>query len=355
MRTFKFGDGNKLNSLYKVILPCVITDIEVSIIIDVVNSDIPLLFSKDAMKRAGTCLNFENDTVTMLKKKIPLSCTSSGYYYIPLTKPLPNKRKFKYIPFIKGISSKNTAEKIKIATKLHRQFSHPSSKKLCNLVKNAGVTDPEFIKILQTLPNSCEPCIRYKKTEPKPIVGNFNMASVTSGSNSGISKKSLYKPAPKERIKAKHTNRKPLAQSQLVDLNNPRSAKICKDEMKSLLTLERNFLSPDVQRRETICTPGKASLSCKQYDAEVDDKLSETMNEKENRNKENSVAKVICHAQRSAKKKLLGKRPGSTCKKNPHVIVSAPEIKSNSSFFNKDANTTFLNDTIYQPLCSGRI
>ena len=159
------------------------------------------------------------------------------------------------------------------------------------------MTDAEFIKILQTPPNSCEQCIRYKKTEPNPIVGNFNMASETSGSNSGISKKSLYKPAPKERIKAKHTNRNPLMQSQLVDLTNPRSAKICNNGMKSLLTLERNFLSPDVQRRETIYTPGKASISCRQYDAEVDDKLSETMNEKENWNKEDSVAKVICHAQ----------------------------------------------------------
>ena len=53
VRTFKFGNGNKLNSLYKVILPCVIADIEVSIITDVVNSDIPLLLSKDAMKRAS--------------------------------------------------------------------------------------------------------------------------------------------------------------------------------------------------------------------------------------------------------------------------------------------------------------
>ena len=69
VRTFKFDDGNKLNSLYKVILPCVIADIEVSIITDVVNSDIPLLWSKDAMKRAGTCLNFEDDTVTMLKNE----------------------------------------------------------------------------------------------------------------------------------------------------------------------------------------------------------------------------------------------------------------------------------------------
>ena len=198
----------------------------------------------------------------MLKKKIPLSCTSSENNYIPITKPLPDKRKFKHIPLIKEISSKNRAGKIKVATKLHRQFSHSRSKKLCDLVKNAGVTDPEFIKILQTLPKSCELYIRYKKTEPKPIVGNFNMVSVTSGSNSGISKKSLYKPAPKERIKAKRTNRKPLAQSQLVDLNNPRSAKICKNGIKSLLTLKRNFLSPDVQRREAICIPGKASLSC---------------------------------------------------------------------------------------------
>ena len=206
---------------------------------------------------------------------------------------------------------------------------------MCDFVKNAGVTDPEFIKILQTLPNSCELYIRYKNTEP--IVGKFNMALVTSGSKSGISKKSLYKPVPKERNKAKRTNRKPLVQSQLVDLNNPRSAKICKNGMKSLLTLEHNFLSPDVQRRETICTPEKASLRCRQYDSEVDDKPSETMYEKENQNKEDSVAMF-------SKEEIAWKSPGSTCKKNPHVIVSATEIKSNSSFFNKDANTTLLNN-----------
>ena len=58
VRTFKFGDGNKLNSHYKVVLLCIITDIEVSIITDVVNSDIPLLLSKYTMKRAGTLPQF---------------------------------------------------------------------------------------------------------------------------------------------------------------------------------------------------------------------------------------------------------------------------------------------------------
>ena len=48
---------------------------------------------------------------------------------------------------------------------------HPSSKKLCDLVKNVGIRDPEFIKILQVLPNSGEVCIHCKKTELRPIVG----------------------------------------------------------------------------------------------------------------------------------------------------------------------------------------
>ena len=111
MRAFKFRDGNKLNSIYKVILPCVIADIEVSIITDVVDSDIPLLLSKDSMERARTCLNFKIDSIAMFKKKIPLRCTSSAYYHIPITKSLPDKSKFKHILFIKEISM-NKSEKI---------------------------------------------------------------------------------------------------------------------------------------------------------------------------------------------------------------------------------------------------
>ena len=33
------------------------------------------------------------------------------------------------------------------------------------------MSDSEFIKILKEIPNSCGVCIRYKKTEPRPIVG----------------------------------------------------------------------------------------------------------------------------------------------------------------------------------------
>ena len=62
--------------------------------------------------------------------------------------------------------TKNRLEKIKTATK----FSHPTSKKLCNLVEIAGMKYVEFLKILQELPNSCEICLKFKRTEPRSIV-----------------------------------------------------------------------------------------------------------------------------------------------------------------------------------------
>ena len=113
VRTFKFSNGNNLN--YKVTLPCVITDIVTDY------SDIRLLLSKDSMK-IRTCFNFENDSVTMFKKKFPMRYTLSGHYHIPITKYLLDKSKFTHILSIKEISSKNKSEKIKIATKLRRQF-----------------------------------------------------------------------------------------------------------------------------------------------------------------------------------------------------------------------------------------
>ena len=75
------------------------------------------------------------------------------------------------ILFLNNIDKKGKVEKLKIATKLHKQFSHSSAKKLCDLVKSAGLKDAEFIDILMKLPLTCQTCIRYKKPAPRPVVG----------------------------------------------------------------------------------------------------------------------------------------------------------------------------------------
>ena len=170
-KTFKFGDGAKVKSIKQVMLPCVVAGVDVYIVTDVVEAEIPLLLSRGAMKKAGTSINFNNDTAVMLGKKVLLNCTSSGHYYIPISRPPPDRGKLRHIFFLNKIDKKTKAEKLKIATKLHRQFSHPSAKKLCDLVKSTGLRDTEFFEILNDLPLSCETCIRYKKNMPRPIVG----------------------------------------------------------------------------------------------------------------------------------------------------------------------------------------
>ena len=68
-RNFKFVDGVKLKSLKTVILPYDVAKMDMKIMSDVVDADIPLLLSKKAMKRAWTSLNFNDNRVQMFGKK----------------------------------------------------------------------------------------------------------------------------------------------------------------------------------------------------------------------------------------------------------------------------------------------
>ena len=58
---FKFGDGETVGSLKSVIIPAQIGNSEIMIQTDVISSELPLLLSKDAMKKANTKIDFTND------------------------------------------------------------------------------------------------------------------------------------------------------------------------------------------------------------------------------------------------------------------------------------------------------
>ena len=59
--------------------------------------------------------------------------------------------------------------------KLHKQFGHPKSSRLINLIKTSGITDSIFLDSVKELDQSCEICLRYKKSNLRPIVG-FSLA-----------------------------------------------------------------------------------------------------------------------------------------------------------------------------------
>ena len=63
--TFRFGNDKVFKSLYRAEIPAQIGRENVLISTDVVETTIPLLFSKGAMKKAGTSIDFVRDEVTM--------------------------------------------------------------------------------------------------------------------------------------------------------------------------------------------------------------------------------------------------------------------------------------------------
>ena len=72
---------------------------------------------------------------------------------------------------IDNIARKSNKEKQQIAIKLNRQFRHPESSRLIDLVKSAGISDNEFLDLLKNFYESCEICIGYKKPKSRPVVG----------------------------------------------------------------------------------------------------------------------------------------------------------------------------------------
>ena len=50
---------------------------------EVIENDLPLVFSKDTMKKANTYIDFANDKIVILNKEVPLKFTTTGHYYIP--------------------------------------------------------------------------------------------------------------------------------------------------------------------------------------------------------------------------------------------------------------------------------
>ena len=173
--SFKFGSGSVFPSIYKVKVPAVIGGKEVFIESDVVDTHIPMLLSKAAMKKANTNINFKDDTVYMLGQKLNILLTSSGHYAVPLgnSKQILNDldANGKQVSVTLHIEDESM-DKRKIALKLHSQFSHPPVSRLLQLINNAGMgNDAELIRELHDTTESCTICKEYKRAPARPAVG----------------------------------------------------------------------------------------------------------------------------------------------------------------------------------------
>lgn len=163
---FKFGGGTKLKSKGSITFPCEMAGVKCKITSDIVDSDIPLLLGKPAMKTAKVTLDLENDRATIFGKSIDLQCTSSGHYCVPLGGVHTETETFDVMFTMKEQSFN---EQKKIISKLHKQFAHPSSQRLITLLKDAGAHTDLTNKLVEELTRNCETCQKYKKTPARPV------------------------------------------------------------------------------------------------------------------------------------------------------------------------------------------
>ena len=171
-RKFKFNDGRVVQAYLGE--KKVITETEV------VDSELPLLLSKEAIKKAEMTIDLVNDKVKILENVVNLEFASSGHYTLPLTKerslvikdPLSIEDR---ISVSLNIQDKLYKEKFQITSKLHTQFGHPSLDKLQKLLKQAGVNGDQFLSNLESISFDCEICAKYKRPNPRPVVG-FSLA-----------------------------------------------------------------------------------------------------------------------------------------------------------------------------------
>ena len=175
-RKFKFGDGASVEAFQNAVIPAQVGNTKCNINTDVVEADIPLLLSKESLKRANAILNLSQDTITMFDKPVTLHYTSTGHYCVDIRQENIGNTQPEQAEVLVINDDMPDNKKKEILTKLHKQFGHASPEKLKMLIQNAGNTSEGVLSMLKNIVNDCDSCRRYKREKPKPAVG-FPLAS----------------------------------------------------------------------------------------------------------------------------------------------------------------------------------
>ena len=142
-KVFKFGDGRKVYSKYQAIIPAKIGSKECFIQTEIVDEKILLLLSKTSLEKTDTYLNIKDDKIKMFEEDIDVCVSTNGHYAANiLPEKVCNFDSVDHCLIFEIDDNKNT-KRPKIL-KLHKQFGHPPSNNLKNLLQNAGLLTIEI-------------------------------------------------------------------------------------------------------------------------------------------------------------------------------------------------------------------
>ena len=166
-----FGHGSLIYSDKVVTIAAKIGKTNCKIKVEVVPIELPLLLSKESLKRAGAELDIPNDEAILFGEKLKLELISSGHYCVSIMGN-QNIDEVEDVMYSKTtFQGMNDAEKRKKLLKLHYQFGHASAMKLIQLLKSADIKDEQLFIILQEVVDGCDTCQKFKRSPPRPVVG----------------------------------------------------------------------------------------------------------------------------------------------------------------------------------------
>ena len=173
--SYKFGVGKTYKAFKSCRIPIKIGKIKAYLETDVIDHDLPLLFSRSSMKKAKGQLDTVNDEITLLGCTVKLISTKSGHYAIPLLPQINLMNLCQDVHFcgrVEFVLKTINMSKIDMAQKLHRQFAHPPVEKLLKLIRlSEHKDDLDLQQEVKNVTDKCITCMRYKKAPPRPVVG----------------------------------------------------------------------------------------------------------------------------------------------------------------------------------------
>jgi len=165
---FKFGEGEVFESKGKLRLPARIGSKSVIIETEIIDANIPMLLSKESLKRAGAVLDFNTDQAELLGVNQQLIPTKSGHYAMPFS-PCSNMEPMKSKGNLKEQSiclenvdfNGNYREN---AISLHKSFCVCSNERLKSVIQNSKLlrgSKDTLMKVAKAF-KSCIRCQHYK-------------------------------------------------------------------------------------------------------------------------------------------------------------------------------------------------
>ena len=167
-RVFKFGGGQKRKSVGTFYIPCSLNNKNIVLVMDAVEQDdLPLLLSKESMKKAGVTVDYVNDTAMFFNQKVQLKENEAGHYVIQLADYIHGEEEWSVMWSSEG---KDDDEAMEDLARMHHGMGHPSQKSFELMLKNDGSLTKNVHDLVNKLYKLCVTCYKFKKSKPIPKV-----------------------------------------------------------------------------------------------------------------------------------------------------------------------------------------